>query len=552
MKERREREIPEKTRRPTASSGTIPTCENPVAWPDIEHVSPWWEASVLTAQPPSPLSWYRDGGNAAVTQDSGAQPMSGHFSTGEETIGRRCYGRREGVPISCLCLVLCKSSCLSLSLGKAEPIWSSAGIVSAGETGDSRENPDNQRRRTAQFPRTKFQERPIVNRTRDLRCSQHRGEPERVKRSEYGAAPECKGGGKREIPEKTHRPVASSGTMTTCENPGVIRPEIEPCSHWWAASSLTTPPLRPLLARKTRRFLDNCTRLQYTCITHYKEDTSDWSISSRVTPGFLQVGIVPDDAAGRRVYSEISSFPRLYIPPLPHTHLTSPSSALKTFTLRTTQIYSHPFPTEKEVGERHRVENEPQRREALSSGAERVRLRNQLRRRGGHVAMIGSVRDLSHFTYTYVRVLSKSGEAFELKATQLKISTADIADMEGQSFQLALAQASRERERYIVGLIKDDGHYTCLCLCCDAPARDEALAGSVLAGVCPAGPGGQDTPGGQVHNPVRQCGHRRDPEQRADLKNYVNCLLYTGPCTPDGKLVRGERPHFNLALSITV
>ncbi|KAJ8881240.1 hypothetical protein PR048_017714 [Dryococelus australis] len=40
--------IPEKTRRPAASSGTIPTCENPeVARPGIEPVSPWWEASVV-------------------------------------------------------------------------------------------------------------------------------------------------------------------------------------------------------------------------------------------------------------------------------------------------------------------------------------------------------------------------------------------------------------------------------------------------------------------------------------------------------------------------
>ncbi|KAJ8877108.1 hypothetical protein PR048_021560 [Dryococelus australis] len=49
-----EREIPEKTRRPTASSGTIPTCENPVTRPGIELGSPWWEVSVLTAKPPWP------------------------------------------------------------------------------------------------------------------------------------------------------------------------------------------------------------------------------------------------------------------------------------------------------------------------------------------------------------------------------------------------------------------------------------------------------------------------------------------------------------------
>ncbi|KAJ8871650.1 hypothetical protein PR048_027977 [Dryococelus australis] len=51
------REILEKTRRPTASSGTIPTCKNPVTRPGIESGSPWLEASGLTAQPsPWPLT----------------------------------------------------------------------------------------------------------------------------------------------------------------------------------------------------------------------------------------------------------------------------------------------------------------------------------------------------------------------------------------------------------------------------------------------------------------------------------------------------------------
>ncbi|KAJ8887971.1 hypothetical protein PR048_007456 [Dryococelus australis] len=47
-------EIPEKTRRPTASSGTIPTCENLVTRPGIEPGSRWWEASVITGHPPRP------------------------------------------------------------------------------------------------------------------------------------------------------------------------------------------------------------------------------------------------------------------------------------------------------------------------------------------------------------------------------------------------------------------------------------------------------------------------------------------------------------------
>ncbi|KAJ8866456.1 hypothetical protein PR048_032299 [Dryococelus australis] len=41
MKGRGKRESPEKTRRPTASSGTIPTCGNPVVRPGVEPGSPW-------------------------------------------------------------------------------------------------------------------------------------------------------------------------------------------------------------------------------------------------------------------------------------------------------------------------------------------------------------------------------------------------------------------------------------------------------------------------------------------------------------------------------
>ncbi|KAJ8890491.1 hypothetical protein PR048_010000 [Dryococelus australis] len=54
------------------------------------------------------------------------------------------------------------------------------------------------------------------------------------------------------------------------------------------------------------------------------------SIPGRVTPGFSQVGIVPDNAAGRRVYSGICRFFLPCILELLHTHLVSPLSALKT------------------------------------------------------------------------------------------------------------------------------------------------------------------------------------------------------------------------------
>ncbi|KAJ8873469.1 hypothetical protein PR048_024287 [Dryococelus australis] len=57
IKGRRKREIPEKTRRPAASSGTIPTRATP---PRIEPGSPrWGGASCVTTAPPRPRIWLR-------------------------------------------------------------------------------------------------------------------------------------------------------------------------------------------------------------------------------------------------------------------------------------------------------------------------------------------------------------------------------------------------------------------------------------------------------------------------------------------------------------
>ncbi|KAJ8889513.1 hypothetical protein PR048_009012 [Dryococelus australis] len=111
-----------------------------------------------------------------------------------------------------------------------------------------------------------------------------------VKSGEIGATPECKSGGKLEIPEKTHRPAALSGTCPTCENSGVARPGIEPCSPLWEASRLTAQPPRPRL----------------TLLASHLGELG--SIPGRVTPGFSLVGNVPGGAAGRQVFSGISRF----------------------------------------------------------------------------------------------------------------------------------------------------------------------------------------------------------------------------------------------------
>ncbi|KAJ8874584.1 hypothetical protein PR048_025450 [Dryococelus australis] len=67
------------------------------------------------------------------------------------------------------------------------------------------------------------------------------------------------------------------------------------------------------------------------CRRHYSPPLpgEPGSISGGVALVFSHVGIVPDDATCRRVFSGISRFPRPIISALLHTHLASPSSALK-------------------------------------------------------------------------------------------------------------------------------------------------------------------------------------------------------------------------------
>ncbi|KAJ8886133.1 hypothetical protein PR048_012342 [Dryococelus australis] len=64
------------------------------------------------------------------------------------------------------------------------------------------------------------------------------------------------------------------------------------------------------------------------------------SIPCRVAPGFSHVGIVPDNAADRRVSLGIYQFPHPLTQMLFRTHPASPSSALKTWMLRAAQISS--------------------------------------------------------------------------------------------------------------------------------------------------------------------------------------------------------------------
>ncbi|KAJ8895012.1 hypothetical protein PR048_000321 [Dryococelus australis] len=112
-----------------------------------------------------------------------------------------------------------------------------------------------------------------------LRLASRAEELMKVKRSKYGAAPEL-GRGKLEIPEKTRQPVTSARIRES--NPDRLggsqafwspRPQGATVVEWLACSPFT-------MANRVQS-------------------------PGRVT-GFSQVGIVPDDAVGRRVFSGIS------------------------------------------------------------------------------------------------------------------------------------------------------------------------------------------------------------------------------------------------------
>ncbi|KAJ8878402.1 hypothetical protein PR048_018980 [Dryococelus australis] len=89
--------------------------------------------------------------------------------------------------------------------------------------------------------------------------------------------------GEREIPDKTRRPAALSGTITTCEIPGATPPGIETGSPWWEAISLTTtPPPSPMPIKKNQRN-SFTTKMRYDVNTARLARRSDETVEVRVS-----------------------------------------------------------------------------------------------------------------------------------------------------------------------------------------------------------------------------------------------------------------------------
>ncbi|KAJ8874131.1 hypothetical protein PR048_024973 [Dryococelus australis] len=223
MKGRGKREIPEKTYRLAASSGTIPGA-NP---PRIEPGLVWEGRGSLTTSRPRP-----PGGELRNGRLRGTKLRS-------PTLGRFVAGKRasEKMWMALDIEILRADEGEDVSMEQRH-----AGMKGAGETGDPRENP------------------------------------------------------------LTNGIVRHDSHMRKF---GVARLGIEPGSHWWEASRLIARPPWSLFVASTI-VTNDVVRL---LASHQGKPDS---IPGGITPRFPHVGIVPDDAAGRRVFSRISRFP----PPL--------------------------------------------------------------------------------------------------------------------------------------------------------------------------------------------------------------------------------------------
>ncbi|KAJ8890058.1 hypothetical protein PR048_009564 [Dryococelus australis] len=107
--------------------------------------------------------------------------------------------------------------------------------------------------------------------------------------------------GKREIPEKTHRPAVSSGAIPTNEKPG--------SGLAWNRSYFAEVGGKAAVAERLARSPPTKAN---------RAQSPAWS------PGPSHVGIVPDDAVDRQVFSRISRFSHPFTPPPLHTHLNHP------------------------------------------------------------------------------------------------------------------------------------------------------------------------------------------------------------------------------------
>ncbi|KAJ8867347.1 hypothetical protein PR048_031148 [Dryococelus australis] len=214
----RRREVPEKTRRPAASSGTIPTCDP------------------ARGMNPVRLGRTRINKGTLSTRESVEKLCGSH-------VGFDCYveikkqsivgTRRKFTAQSARALYNPLSPVFPRRLGaRAGPRNERQDF--GGPEGGGGEPVDACAETARASPYPPAAKSSVGRESPTLRAASTSRQPQgHVTR------------GKREIPEKTHRPADSSGAIPTCENPGVTRQGIEPGLPLWEASRLTAHPQFP-------------------------------------------------------------------------------------------------------------------------------------------------------------------------------------------------------------------------------------------------------------------------------------------------------------------
>ncbi|KAJ8869265.1 hypothetical protein PR048_030837 [Dryococelus australis] len=342
------REIPEKTRRPTASSSTIPTCENPVTRRGIKTGSYWWEASVLIAQPSRPLL------DCKFTYTH-IPNLAQHYDLSLKNLNMHCPVRSDVVIKQKIRKVCCNHQIPTNSGSDREFQQLSArvrrtclveirGYLTLWRKSLIPRAPEAQAKKMAALARKKLQPRspvsalqrsrqqadhPIGDISQSAVSNQIRGQFQELR------AANAKLPGKRmnvsntarAIPSSVfalflrHRPFFTSHTFPSLSNMPRDR-VICTCRGWLQYRVLPSIVCAP---RSSSRVSNNTLKSTYvarktTRLPHLGESGS---IPGGVAPAFSHVGIVPYDAAGQRVFSGISRFPRPSIPALLHTHLAS-------------------------------------------------------------------------------------------------------------------------------------------------------------------------------------------------------------------------------------
>ncbi|KAJ8872224.1 hypothetical protein PR048_025826 [Dryococelus australis] len=319
MKGRRKREIPEKTRRPMASSGTIP---NPR--PGIEPGSPWWEASVrdmwifrapysqiMTVHLPIYMkAWSRRYGEGRTSRNISDKVVLAGLETRVKQ--REGDGAEDGLRRGDRIAIDCRSPARNdLSTKKSRRWFDYSPPTWANRVRCPAEPLPDLRMRESCLPML-------------LVSGFSRGSPVSLP-LHSSAAPYLNHLHRHSRPRRffTHSLQLADASARYSQFPPpppdfqLTVPAHEDRGNGTAAGEMSNEKMSWRIGEK-RNLVRNGNAAVSLLVSHHVQPGS---IPGWASPGFSYVGIVPDDAAGRRGFLGDLPFPRPCIPAPLHSHL---------------------------------------------------------------------------------------------------------------------------------------------------------------------------------------------------------------------------------------